>query len=58
MENNTSTNSPDLLQDFEQEYQYEDASTGLRLANYLIDLVVSIGVSFAFVFCIDHDNPE
>ena len=50
MENNTSTNSPDLLQDFEQEYQYEDASTGLRLANYLIDLVVSIGVSFAFVF--------
>ena len=42
MENNTSTNSPDLLQDFEQEYQYEDASTGLRLANYLIDLVVSM----------------
>lgn len=40
MDTNTSTTSPDLLGDIEQDYQYEDASTGLRLANYLIDLVV------------------
>jgi uncharacterized RDD family membrane protein YckC len=48
MENNTSTTSPDLLQDFEQEYQYEDASTGIRLANYLIDIVVYYLAFIAF----------
>lgn len=40
MDTNTSTTSPDLLQDFEQEYHYEDANNWLRLANYLIDLVL------------------
>jgi uncharacterized RDD family membrane protein YckC len=51
MDNNISTTSPDLLQELEQEYQYEDASTGLRLANYLIDLVTYY-ISFITLFTV------
>lgn len=50
MDNNTSTTSPDLLQEFEQEYQYEDASTGIRFANYIIDLIVFYIVFIGFFF--------
>lgn len=51
MESNTSTTSPDLLQEFEQEqFQYEDASTGIRLANYLIDSVAFVILFLAFIF--------
>lgn len=40
MENNVTTTSPDLLEDIQVEQQYEDANNWLRLANYLIDLIL------------------
>jgi uncharacterized RDD family membrane protein YckC len=43
--------SPDLLQDIElEQFQYEDASTGIRLANYLIDSIVFVILFLAFIY--------
>jgi uncharacterized RDD family membrane protein YckC len=68
MDQNTSTPEQpvDLLTDLEQDYQYEDASTGTRFANYIIDViafyvftvVLFLGIVFAsqseeFIYWVD-----
>ncbi len=47
------TTPVDMLQDLENDYQYEEASTGIRFANYIIDLIsfyiLFIGAFTAFI---------
>jgi uncharacterized RDD family membrane protein YckC len=49
---NTSDPNTDLLQDLEQGWQYEDASTGLRFTNYMIDLICFYAIIFGLFFLI------
>lgn len=53
MENTT---TPDLLQDMENEWQ-EDASTGQRFANYIIDLISFYVIWLGLVFTIVLIDP-
>lgn len=59
MQDPTTTSSADLLQDIEQDYQYEEASTGIRFANYIVDLIsfyiVFIG-AFAVIILVTRDE--
>ena len=44
------TNSPNLLQDFEQEMNLVPASVGTRFANYIIDVIVFYALIFGVAF--------